>query len=140
MTEGFVNSLFSLKGRVALVSGASSGIGRHMALTLARAGAEVIGMARRADGLQSLVNEVAENGGRAEAIGVDLAAEDDWALPIWLELSSGTASSWKGVCWKAGRAAPACGACCRGGARCICSSSPSGPIISSASPSDFQIG
>lgn len=79
MTEGFVNSLFSLKGRVALVSGASSGIGRHMALTLARAGAEVIGMARRADGLQSLVNEVAENGGRAEAIGVDLAAEDDWA-------------------------------------------------------------
>lgn len=79
MTESFVNSLFSLQGRVALVSGASSGIGRHMALTLARAGAEVIGMARRADGLQSLVNDVAENGGRAEAIGVDLAAEDDWA-------------------------------------------------------------
>ena len=79
MAESFVNSLFSLKGRVALVSGASSGIGRHMALTLARAGAEVIGMARRADGLQSLVNEVAENGGRAEAIGVDLVAEDDWA-------------------------------------------------------------
>ena len=78
MVESFLDSLFSLKGRVALVSGASSGIGRHMALTLARAGAEVFGMARRADGLQSLVNEVAENGGRAEAIGVDLSVEDDW--------------------------------------------------------------
>lgn len=79
MSEGFLNSLFSLKGRVAVVSGASSGIGRHMAVTLARAGAQVIGMARRAEGLQSLVNEIADQGGRAEAIGVDLSAEDNWS-------------------------------------------------------------
>ena len=78
MSEEFVSSLFLLGGRVALVTGASSGIGRHMALTLARAGARVIGLARRADGLQSLVNEIADAGGTGEAIAVDLMAEDDW--------------------------------------------------------------
>lgn len=74
----YVNSLFSLTGRVALVTGASSGIGRHMALTLGRAGASVIGVARRPDGLQSLVNEVSGAGGTAEAIAADLAGEDNW--------------------------------------------------------------
>ncbi len=78
MPESYLHKLFSLKGRVALVTGASSGIGRHMATTLAEAGARVIGLARRAEGLQSLVNEVAKAGGSAEAIGADLAQEDDW--------------------------------------------------------------
>ena len=78
MSAGFVESLFSLNGRVALVTGASSGIGRHMAATLARAGADVIGIARRTDGLQLLVDEIAKDDGRAKAIGVDLATEDDW--------------------------------------------------------------
>jgi tRNA-specific 2-thiouridylase len=44
-------SMFSLEGHVALMTGASSGIGRHMAKTLARAGAHVIVAARRADKL-----------------------------------------------------------------------------------------
>jgi NAD(P)-dependent dehydrogenase (short-subunit alcohol dehydrogenase family) len=78
MSAGFVTSLFSLEDRVAVVTGASSGICRHMALTLARGGASVIGVARRAESLQSLVDEVAGHGGRAEAIVADLAGEDDW--------------------------------------------------------------
>ncbi len=78
MPDAFITSLFSLDDRVALVTGASSGIGRHMALTLARAGAKVIGLARRADGLQSLVNDIAGDGGTGEAIAADLMSEDDW--------------------------------------------------------------
>ncbi|MGI9463383.1 MAG: SDR family NAD(P)-dependent oxidoreductase [Aestuariivirgaceae bacterium] len=78
MPDNYLQSLFSLEGRVALVTGASSGIGRHMAVTLARAGAQVIGVARRAEALQSLVNDIAKVGGTAEAVAVDLAGEDDW--------------------------------------------------------------
>jgi NAD(P)-dependent dehydrogenase (short-subunit alcohol dehydrogenase family) len=78
MPDAFITSLFSLEGRVALVTGASSGIGRHMALMLARAGAKVIGLARRTDGLQSLVNDIAGDGGVGEAIAADLMSEDDW--------------------------------------------------------------
>ena len=42
-------SLFSLTGRVAVVVGGSSGIGRTLALGLAQAGADVVATARRAD-------------------------------------------------------------------------------------------
>jgi len=50
--------LFDVAGRVACVTGASSGLGRRAALVLAQAGARVIGVARRADALQTLVDEV----------------------------------------------------------------------------------
>ena len=78
MPQQFVEQLFTLEGRIALVTGASSGIGRHMAATLARAGANVIGLARRAESLQALVNFIAAEGGTAEAIAADLAAEDNF--------------------------------------------------------------
>lgn len=68
----YVADLFSLNGRVALVTGASSGIGRHMALVLARAGAEVIAVARRAEALDDLVAEISDLGGRAHALPGDL--------------------------------------------------------------------
>ncbi|HHJ1701075.1 TPA: SDR family NAD(P)-dependent oxidoreductase, partial [Pseudomonas aeruginosa] len=47
--------LFALDGRRALVTGASSGLGRHFAMTLAAAGVEVVVTARRQAPLQALV-------------------------------------------------------------------------------------
>lgn len=71
----FVDGLFSLDARVALVTGASSGIGRRMAATLARAGAAVVGVARREAALDALREEIAAAGGRAAALPADLTVE-----------------------------------------------------------------
>ncbi len=65
-------SMFSLEGRVALITGASSGIGRHLAQTLANAGAHVIVAARRAAKLESLVNQINQSGGHAHAVDLDV--------------------------------------------------------------------
>src|SRR3954469_20350129 len=54
---------FSVVGQVALVTGASSGIGEHFAEILAAAGAKVAAAARRADRLSELANRIAANGG-----------------------------------------------------------------------------
>ncbi|MBT6093791.1 MAG: SDR family oxidoreductase [Rhodospirillaceae bacterium] len=73
----YVHDLFSLAGRVALVTGGSSGIGRHMAFTLARAGADVVVLARRADELQKTVDAINSGGaGNAAALSVDLGDRD----------------------------------------------------------------
>ncbi|WP_374485148.1 SDR family NAD(P)-dependent oxidoreductase [Zoogloea sp.] len=72
MDKSFLQQMFSLEGRVALVTGASSGLGRHFAKVLARAGAEVIVTARRADKLVDTVNEIAALGGRAHAVEIDV--------------------------------------------------------------------
>lgn len=63
---------FSLAGQVALVSGASRGIGHDLVLALARAGATVAAGARSADDVTELVGEVADRGGRALAIELDV--------------------------------------------------------------------
>ena len=64
--------LFSLAGKVALVTGASSGIGRHSANVLANAGAKVIACARRLDKLETLVSKIRSTGGTAEAVQLDI--------------------------------------------------------------------
>lgn len=64
--------MFSLQGRTALVTGASSGIGRVLAKGLAAAGARVAAVARRADRLDDLVSEIAGQGGTAIAVQADV--------------------------------------------------------------------
>ncbi len=63
---------FRLDGRLALVTGASSGLGRHFARTLAEAGARVAVAARRADRLASLVDELRGQGRDAFAVPMDV--------------------------------------------------------------------
>ena len=65
--------LFDLTGHVACVTGASSGLGRRAALVLARAGAKVVGVARRAEALESLV---AEDADRIASVTADVADRD----------------------------------------------------------------
>lgn len=64
--------LFSLSGKVALVTGASSGIGRGLAKGLARAGADIVAVARRSDRLEDLVQEILDAGDKAIAVSADV--------------------------------------------------------------------
>src|SRR5215510_841755 len=64
--------LFSLAGQAALVTGASSGFGRHFARVLARAGAKVALAARRLDVLEALEAEIRGAGGAAFAVAMDV--------------------------------------------------------------------
>ena len=59
-------------GKTAVVTGASSGIGRAVALRLGKAGAHVFAAGRRAEALASTVEEVADVGGTATAVAADL--------------------------------------------------------------------
>jgi 3-oxoacyl-[acyl-carrier protein] reductase len=65
--------MFSLKDKVAVVTGASQGIGRETALVLAEAGAKVAAAARNEEKLTSLVSEIAAKGGEAIAVKMDVA-------------------------------------------------------------------
>ena len=66
-------SLFDLAGRVALVTGAGSGIGQRIALGLAQSGADIACLDRRTDsGLADIVQMVAKAGGSAIAIHADV--------------------------------------------------------------------
>jgi 3-oxoacyl-[acyl-carrier protein] reductase len=66
----------SLSGRVALVTGASQGIGRACALKLVQSGATVAVVARNQEKLNELVGEIAASGGKAAAFPVDVANEE----------------------------------------------------------------
>ena len=65
--------MFSLKAKVAVVTGASQGIGRETALVLALAGAKVVVAARNEEKLAALVAEIAAAGGEAFAVKMDVA-------------------------------------------------------------------
>ena len=64
-----VGDLFDISGKTALVTGASSGLGRHAANVLVQAGANVVGVARRRDALEDWANEA---GSRAHALATDI--------------------------------------------------------------------
>ncbi|HLH33641.1 MAG TPA: 3-oxoacyl-[acyl-carrier-protein] reductase [Alloacidobacterium sp.] len=66
----------SLEGRIALVTGASQGIGRACAIALARAGASVAVAARNESKLNDVVSEITASGGTAKAFALDVASEE----------------------------------------------------------------
>jgi len=75
-----MQDLFAVSGRVACVTGASSGLGRRAATVLARAGAQVVGVARRAEALADWQREA---GGHKAAVVADVSDRD--ALPALVE-------------------------------------------------------
>lgn len=77
--NAFVADVFSLEGRVALVTGASSGIGRHLSGVLAQAGAKVVLVARRKQALQEVVAEITAKGGQAAELVWDVGDLDGLA-------------------------------------------------------------
>ena len=71
-----------LTGRVALVTGASSGLGRRFALTLAAAGAQVAAAARRVDRLEEVAAEIEAGGGTCVPVALDVTDDElDHATP-----------------------------------------------------------
>jgi NAD(P)-dependent dehydrogenase (short-subunit alcohol dehydrogenase family) len=64
---------FDLSGKVALITGASSGLGRHFASTLAQAGARVGLASRRLDALYAAAEEIRAEGGVAAAVRLDVS-------------------------------------------------------------------
>lgn len=67
------DALFDVSGKVALVTGASSGLGSHFARTLAARGAHVVAAARRTDRLAALAKDIESAGGRATALALDVS-------------------------------------------------------------------
>ena len=73
---------FGLRGQVALVTGASSGIGRHLADLLAAAGAKVALAARRVDRLAEAAREIEAAGGQCLPIACDVTRSDSIAAAV----------------------------------------------------------
>src|ERR1051325_8897923 len=66
------SELFDISGRVALVTGASSGLGTHFAQTLAENGAKVVLVARRVERLKDLQRKIEASGGQAMSVEADV--------------------------------------------------------------------
>jgi NAD(P)-dependent dehydrogenase (short-subunit alcohol dehydrogenase family) len=75
-----MKNMFSLEGKVALVSGASSGLGERFATVLAEHGAKVVCVARRMEALSAVANRISESGGQALAVSADVTDPEAVAL------------------------------------------------------------
>jgi|TARA_B110000503_G_scaffold22889_2_gene35637 NAD(P)-dependent dehydrogenase (short-subunit alcohol dehydrogenase family) len=73
---------FSLQGKVALVTGASSGFGQHFAHVLSRAGAKVVLAARRTDLIQAEADSINSAGGEAIAVTMDVTSSASIAAAL----------------------------------------------------------
>lgn len=74
--------MFDLTGKVALITGASSGIGRASALALSSQGAKVVVAARRLDKLEALAAEIKSHGKEALAVHMDVTKKEDIANAV----------------------------------------------------------
>lgn len=71
-----IEKIFSLEGKIALVTGAASGMGERFAHTLADAGATVICSARRVDRIEAVAASIVAAGGKAIALAVDVGSTE----------------------------------------------------------------
>ncbi len=71
-----IENLFSMQGKIALVTGAASGMGERFAHTLADAGATVICAARRKDRIEAVAASIVKAGGKAIALELDIGSTD----------------------------------------------------------------
>lgn len=71
-----------LAGKVAVVTGASQGLGEHLAFELAESGAAVALAARNRERLEAIGGTIEARGGRAVAVPTDLSSESDSTRPI----------------------------------------------------------
>ena len=73
---------FSLEGKVALVTGASSGFGKHFATVLSQAGAKVVLAARRTELIQAEADKIIAGGGEAMAVTMDVTSSASIAAAL----------------------------------------------------------
>ncbi|MEA4895718.1 MAG: SDR family oxidoreductase [Oscillospiraceae bacterium] len=83
-----MGSLFDLTGKVAVVTGASAGLGADAALAYAEAGADVAILARRKEKLEAVRSEIERTGRRALAVQCDVTKEEDVRNAIRIVLES----------------------------------------------------
>src|SRR4029077_19659599 len=72
---GSMADLFSMKNRVVLLTGASRGLGRDMAITLAAAGATVLCAGRTVKELEATARAITRKGGKAQVVPLDITDE-----------------------------------------------------------------
>ncbi|GAA0396386.1 glucose 1-dehydrogenase [Cocleimonas flava] len=76
-----------LSGKVALITGATSGIGAQQARALTAAGASVVLIGRREDRLKELAKEIRDSGAKAEYLAADLSDEGQWDIIVGASLN-----------------------------------------------------
>lgn len=85
---------FRLDGTVAVVTGAGKGIGRGIALCLARAGADVVAVARTGADVEAVAAEVESQGRRGLAVSADVTRRDELAAVVEAAASLGPLRIW----------------------------------------------
>ena len=82
MEKGDAMELFSVEGKVAIITGASRGIGRAIALRLAGAGAKIVVSSRKLEGVQPVADEISAAGGQALALAAHVGQPADVAALV----------------------------------------------------------